>query len=98
MCNFFNSSAEYFDKELIEGLVYRFDSGVLKSANKRYTSVKHDFEINFTKGEARIKLLKDVKDIPMFSFNLRKIDSISEMYSKGTIDIVCVAIEIDENE
>ena len=98
MCNFFNSSAEHFDKELIEGLVYRFDSGTLKSANKRYTSVKHDFEINFTKEEARIKLLKDVKDIPMFSFNLKPIDSIQEMYSKGTIDIVCIAIEIDEKE
>ena len=98
MCNFFNESADHFNQELIEGLVYRFDSGQIKRSNKRYTTVKHDFEISFTKNEAKIKLLPASKDIPLFSFNLRLISSISEMYKQATIDIACVVLEIDEKE
>ena len=98
MCNFFNECAEYYDKQLVEGQVYRFDSGLVKVSNKRYTSVKHDCEISFRKNEAKIQPLKDQKDIPTFSFNLVTIHSISEMFNQCTIDIACVVLEIDEKE
>lgn len=39
IANFFSDSADFFDKELYEGLVYSFDSGTVKTSNKRYTSV-----------------------------------------------------------
>ena len=60
--------------------------------------MRHDYEINFNKNEAKIQPLKDQAEIPRYSFNLRTIHSIGEMFKQCTIDIACVVLEIDEKE
>ena len=42
-CTFFNEAAIHFEKALESDKVYTFASGIVKLANKKFTSIKHDF-------------------------------------------------------
>lgn len=44
---FFNEAAEKFDKILRENAVYLFSNGIVKMANKRFTSIKNDHCLTF---------------------------------------------------
>ena len=46
---FFNDAADNFDSKLKENHVYTFASGVVRMANKKFTSVRNDFCIVFEK-------------------------------------------------
>lgn len=43
----FNEAATKFDGELEEGLTYIMSNGLCKIANKRYTTIRHDWCITF---------------------------------------------------
>lgn len=55
---FFNEAADQFDLQIQENMVYLFSNGVVKMANKRFTSIKNDFCIVFEKN-AQIKQVDD---------------------------------------
>lgn len=46
---FFNEAADQFEPKIHENMVYLFSNGVVKMANKRFTSIKNDFCIVFEK-------------------------------------------------
>lgn len=46
---FFNKAAEFFEHILKEDRVYLFSSGIVKMANKRFTSIRNDYCIVFEK-------------------------------------------------
>lgn len=46
---FFNEAAEIFDLRINENKVYLFSNGIVKMANKKFTSIKNDFCIIFEK-------------------------------------------------
>jgi replication factor A1 len=46
---FFNEAADIFEPKVEENKVYLFSNGVVKMANKRFTSIKNDFCIVFEK-------------------------------------------------
>ena len=43
----FSDAATKYDQELIEGKTYIMSNGYCKVANKRYTTIRHDFCITF---------------------------------------------------
>ena len=43
----FSEAAEKFDQEITEGKTYIMSNGYVKIANKRYTTIRHDFCITF---------------------------------------------------
>ena len=55
---FFNDAADMYDPKVQENMVYLFSNGVVKMANKRFTSIKNDFCIVFEKN-AQIAEVED---------------------------------------
>jgi replication factor A1 len=47
LATFFNEGAKKYDTILSENNVYLFSNGVLKISNKKFTSIKNDYCINF---------------------------------------------------
>jgi len=55
--SFFNDAAEQFFPQIQENKVYLFSNGYVKLANKRFTSIKNDYCLNFDKGG-------DIEEVP----------------------------------
>ena len=59
---FFNEGAEKYDKVLQENKVYLFSNGNVKLANKKFTSIKNDYCLNFD-NNADVQEVEDDQDI-----------------------------------
>ena len=94
---FFNEAADQFDLQIEENMVYLFSNGVVKMANKRFTSIKNDFCIVFEKN-AQIKQVDDDGSIAEQAFDFTDIRDIQEIIQMNTLDISGVIIEISEKE
>ena len=46
----FNDTAEKYKEILKEGVVYEMSGGDVKMANKKFTSIPHDFCLTFNDG------------------------------------------------
>ena len=75
---FFNEAADNFDPLIQENKVYLFSNGVVKMANKRFTSIKNDFCIVFEKN-ARIIEVADDGSIDAQAFEFCDLESIQEV-------------------
>lgn len=58
---FFNEGARKYFEDIHEGKIYRMSGGQIKMANKRFTTIKNDFQITFD-SNAEIEQLNDNKD------------------------------------
>lgn len=56
---FFNDAANMFESRIQENKVYLFSNGVVKMANKRFTSIKNDFCIVFEKNTQISEVVDD---------------------------------------
>lgn len=69
---FFNEAADNFDSKIKENHVYTFANGVVRMANKKFTSVRNDFCIVFEK-HSQILEKKDDGSICNQAFDFCKI-------------------------
>ena len=72
---FFNEAADNFEPKVHENKVYLFSNGVVKMANKRFTSIKNDFCIVFEKN-AQINEVPDDGSIAEQAFDFTDIKNI----------------------
>jgi replication factor A1 len=72
---FFNEAADNFEPKVKENKVYLFSNGVVKMANKRFTSIKNDFCIVFEKN-AQINEVPDDGSIAEQAFEFTDIKNI----------------------
>lgn len=72
---FFNEAADMFEPKIYENKVYLFSNGVVKMANKRFTSIKNDFCIVFEKN-AQINEVEDDGSIAEQAFDFTNIRGI----------------------
>ena len=75
---FFNQAAEAFDNKIFEDKVYLFSNGVVKMANKRFTSIRNDFCIVFEKN-SQIVEVEDDGSIAKQAFDFCTIRHIQEI-------------------
>lgn len=75
---FFNDSVEKFYFLLKENSVYLFSNGEIKLANKKYSSIKNDYNIIFN-CNAEITLVDDDESIQSQAYNFFTIDEISKV-------------------
>ena len=88
--SFFNSSCDKFFDQVEVGKIYTFSRGNVKIANKRYSSSKHNYEINFD-ADALIEASTDAADdslIESVKYSFTKIRDISSKNLPCTIDLV----------
>jgi replication factor A1 len=88
--SFFNSSADRFFPTIDAGKVYTFSKGNVKVANKRYSTSKHNYEINFDADAVIEAVNDDDNSIESVKFNFTKIRDISTKHLPCTIDLVGV--------
>lgn len=72
---FFNQAVDQFEHIIQEGRVYLFSNGVVKMANRKFTSIKNDFCINFDKG-AEIIQVNDDESIRTLAYNFLTINDL----------------------
>jgi len=94
---FFNEAADIFEHKIQENKVFLFSNGVVKMANKRFTSIKNDFCIVFEKN-AQIVEVADDGSIAEQAFDFTEIKNIQDIVQLKTLDIVGVITEISEKE
>jgi len=94
---FFNEAAHNFEPIVQENRVYLFSNGVVKMANKRFTSIKNDFCIVFEKNAQIIKVVDD-GSIAEQAFDFTLIKDIQEIMQLVTIDVCGVVTEISDKE
>jgi replication factor A1 len=88
--SFFNGSADKFYNTVEAGKVYTFTKGNVKVANKRYSTSKHNYEINFD-ADAVIELsMDDDSAIESVKYNFSTIRDIQTKHLPCTIDLVGV--------
>ena len=84
---FFNDSALKFDEYIIEDHVYTMANGIVKSANKRFTSISNDFCIHFEMSSSIVEV-KDDNSIMTQVFDFKNIDQICILEANKTIDFI----------
>ena len=88
--SFFNASCDKFFNTIEVGSIYTFSRGNVKVANKRYSSSKHNYEINFD-ADALIQMSTDAADesaIDSVKYSFTKIRDIGSKNLPCTIDLV----------
>lgn len=72
-CTFFQRGVDLFYDKLVQDGVYLMSGGKLKVSNKQYTSIKHDYEVQFDE-KATIEPVEDSRAIKRVAYNFVKLD------------------------
>jgi len=90
---FFKEACDMYFERIQEGGVYFFSKGKLKMSNKRFTNLKHEYEITFDKN-AVIEECQDDSSIKAINMERTPIASIQDLPSESTVDIIGIAVEV----
>jgi len=94
---FFNDMAKKFDPMLEKNKIYLFSNGMVKMANKKFTSVRNDFCIIFEK-HSEIVNAPDDGSISNQAFDFCSISDIQDIMPMKTVDIIGVISQLGEAE
>eukprot|EP00752_Nemacystus_decipiens_P010206 g9095.t2 len=92
---FFNADAVKWFEQLQEGQVYSFSGGRVKVANKRYTSLNSEYEINFD-SNATIMLIQDDNRIGNITFSFVKLNEMESLEPNTTLDVIAVVKNVED--
>eukprot|EP01138_Halocafeteria_seosinensis_P008597 gb/GECG01008787.1/.p1 GENE.gb/GECG01008787.1/~~gb/GECG01008787.1/.p1 ORF type:complete len:685 (+),score=106.24 gb/GECG01008787.1/:1-2055(+) len=93
---FFKDAVDKFFEVIQEGKVYIMGGGRLKAANRRFTSIKNEYEITFDT-RATIEACQDDDKIENEHFDFVSIGELEKMSTEGTIvDVIGVAKDVGE--
>ena len=84
---FFNEAVFKFDNVLEENHVYTFANGIVKPANKKFTSIANDYWISF-EGSSKIVEVEDQGEITSQVFDFKTIKQILDLPENKTIDFI----------
>lgn len=83
--------------KLVNGNVYHFMNGSIKNANKRFSSVNNDYEINFNGMENFSGPLQDnSNDIPKDRFNFLPLEALPHREKDTLVDCLFYVKEVEE--
>lgn len=70
--------------------VYLISRCVLKTANKKFTNIKNDYEMTFTNDTQVIPCNEDTTDIPTLTFDFTSISAVAGLENNAIIDVIGV--------
>ncbi|KAG2381554.1 hypothetical protein C9374_005938 [Naegleria lovaniensis] len=91
---FFNDAAKKYVNVLKEGGVYFFSGGKVKDANKKFTTIPHNYEITFDR-TASIQAAKETA-IPEGNFNFTRFCDVASVEENAIVDIIGVVKQLSE--
>lgn len=71
--------------------IYYISNCTVKTANKKFTNIKNDFELTFTKETQVIPVDTDIASIPGVEYNFQPIDSLANAEVGSVLDVIGVA-------
>ena len=83
----FNDVVDKYYDMLEQGKVYYFTKGSLKTANKKFTNLKNDYEMSLN-SDTLIELCNEECQLPQLQFNFRKIQDIEQLNKDALVDII----------
>jgi replication factor A1 len=75
--------------------VYLIGNCVVKSANKKFSSVKNDYEISFNR-DTFMQEVEDAADVPEISYDMKPIGTIKDTAVDEIVDVVAVCHSCNE--
>lgn len=87
----FNDAVDKFFPIIAEGGMYVISGGKLKFANKKFTSVKHAYELTLNPDSVVIPV-ESVDSVPRIRFDFTPIDHIQEAKKDDMLDIIAVIV------
>lgn len=91
-CTFFGEAATQWNDQIEAGQVFLIGRGSVKYANKRFSTLKNDYEISLDKN-ALIQPTEDDPSIPFYKFNFVDIADLGGHAKDETIDILGAVLE-----
>jgi len=85
----FNDIVDKYYDMLEQGKVYYFTKGSLKTANKKFTSLKNDYEMSLN-SDTIIEPCMEECDLPTVQYEFRPIKDIEQVNKDSVIDIIGV--------
>jgi replication factor A1 len=87
----FNEAVARFSPIFREGDMYLISGGSLKFANKKFTSVKHAYELTLN-ADATVQPIEDAGTVPRVHLDFMPIDNIQSSKKDEMIDIIGVVV------
>lgn len=92
----FNEAATLFNTILEYDGVYTFSNGLVKLANKRFTSIKNDHCLTFSK-DAVIEQCAEDDEIESVSFTFTGLEKIEDLVQSHTVDVIGVILDVGQS-
>ena len=86
---FFKEAAEKYFDAIVKDKVYMFTGGSIKVANRAYSSVNNQYEINFS-GNTTVHKCEDDDKIMKITFSFMKIENLPKIDEGRSIDVIGV--------
>lgn len=87
----FNDAAQKFHPIFVVGGMYVISGGRLKSANKKFTSVKHAYELTLN-SDATVIPIESVATVPHLHFDFVPIDNLQDSNKDDMVDVIGVVV------
>lgn len=87
----FNDAVDKFFPIITEGGMYVISQGKVKFANKKFTSVKHAYELTLN-ADSHVIPVESVDSVPRIRFDFTPIDHIQEAKKDDMLDIIAVIV------
>lgn len=87
----FNEAVDKFYPIFAEGGMYMISGGKLKFANKKFTTVKHAYELTLGP-DASVQPIDSVESVPHMLFDFQTIDNIQDCKKDDMIDVIGVLL------
>jgi len=85
----FNDAVDRVYDLIEKGKIYYISRGSVKTANKKYTSLKNDYELSLN-NDSEVELCTDDCDLPDINYDFRQIKDIEQINKDAMVDIVGV--------
>ena len=86
---FFKEASEKYFDAIVKDKVYMFTGGSIKVANRAYSSVNNQYEINFS-GNTTVHKCEDDNKIMKITFSFMKIENLPKIDEGRSIDVIGV--------
>ncbi|ETB59838.1 hypothetical protein YYC_03218 [Plasmodium yoelii 17X] len=95
--NFFGKAVDKWYDYLEVGKIYKISKGNIKSANKKFNTLKHDCEITLDENSILELLEENDMNIPKYIYNFYSISEIKANMNTGTlVDVIGIVLSFQE--
>ncbi|KJP87046.1 hypothetical protein AK88_03332 [Plasmodium fragile] len=94
--SFFGKAVDKWYDYLEVGKIYKISKGYIRAANRKFNTLKHDYEITLDENSI-IEVLEENDSIPKIIYNFTSIDTIKNMNTGSIVDVIGIIFSFQES-